>query len=330
MCNEDSLISIIVPVYNVSKYLEKCIESLVNQTYKNLEIILVDDGSTDNSLAICHKYSGIDSRIKVLHKENGGLSSARNAALDILEGEYLMFVDSDDWIDVEMIHKLYSELKNRNADIAICNFERTSNENNKIDNRSNEAILEMTSIEALRNLYSDNIEVQMITSWCKLYKSNLFKQIRFPEGKIHEDEFTTYRLYSKSEKIIYLDEKLYYYRITPGSIMNSKFNLKRLDILEAFNERMHFANDLGDREFYLGTLKRYYLESFNMYFQVRCTLNDEKEVINDLEIQTKNIGRQLLETKNYSFYQYIKIKLFLFNSSFYYIVKKYLAKISNY
>ena len=232
-------ISIIVPVYNVEEYLEKCIESLIGQTYKNLEIILVDDGSEDKSGEICDLWKDKDSRIRVIHKQNGGLSDARNSGMDIATGDYIGFIDSDDYINKRVYEILLNNINNYNSDISACSIKKIhkSNEvyNSAITNRN---ISIFTAEEALRDLIEEGMLKQ--TVWNKLYKKSVIKDIRFEFGKIHEDEFWSYQVFGKSSKIVYTDEGMYYYLQRSGSIMDKPFSIKRLDALEARYNRLNY------------------------------------------------------------------------------------------
>lgn len=220
-------ISIIVPVYNVEDYLEECIESIVNQTYKNLEIILVNDGSTDCSGYICDKYNKKDFRIKVIHKKNGGLSSARNVGIDFSTGNYLMFVDSDDYIDLDMVEILLKYMEQENADITICNFYREKNKK-----MENVLIKNYFPFEAIKEIFlQKNFET---SAWGKLFKREVFKEIYFPEGKIFEDLGTIYKVFDNAKKITYISAQKYFYRFRVDSIMNSKFDKKKMDIYDIF------------------------------------------------------------------------------------------------
>ncbi len=249
MENTKDLISVIVPVYNVEKYLPQCIDSILNQTEKNLEIILVDDGSLDNSGKICDEFSKKDDRIIVIHKKNNGLSSARNAGLEIARGNYIGFVDSDDWLDKTMYEVLLKLLKENNSDISCCDFFKTANSNDSIPHIDNEIINSYNNIESLNNFYN-GLYTQTVVAWNKLYKRELFKDISYPVGKIHEDEGTTYKLYYKANKITYTNRPLYYYRITPNSITTSKFNKKRLDIIDVYDEKVKFIKNINNEEIY--------------------------------------------------------------------------------
>lgn len=235
-------ISIIVPIYNVEQYLDKCVESLANQTYKNLEIILVDDGTKDKSGKMADLWATKDNRIKVIHKENGGLSDARNAGMKIATGEYITFVDSDDWINYKMYEILMNNLEKYNADISVCGINKVYEDDIVNQNQIiNENISIFTADEALENLIDEGILKQ--TVWNKLYKREIIDDIYFEFGKIHEDEFWTYQIFGKSEKIVYTDEQLYYYLQRSGSIMDKPFSVQRLDGLEARNNRLKYIQE---------------------------------------------------------------------------------------
>lgn len=238
-----ALISIIVPVYNVEKYLEKCVESLTSQTLKDIEIILINDGSQDLSGNICDSLSKNDSRIKVIHKENGGLSDARNIGIDLAVGEYLAFVDSDDWCEPKMFEMLYNLAIKYKADIVQGDYIEAYDEECTIDNIQEE-ISKYSANEILEELYGSKYPKAVVV-WNKIYKKKLFDKIRFPKGKLHEDEFTTYKLFHKANLIIDTNFPLYYYRQRPGSIMNSEFNIRRLDKLEALNKRYEYFIENG-------------------------------------------------------------------------------------
>jgi glycosyltransferase involved in cell wall biosynthesis len=242
--NSSDLISVIVPVYKVEDYLRRCIVSILNQTYSNIEIILVDDGSPDSSGDICDDYEKKDPRVKVIHKKNGGLSDARNAGIDIAKGKYTTFLDSDDWIAYDYIETLYDLLVRNGADISVCNFIRTETEIIEITGVAKD-IYEFSNIQALDNLCGKFYE-QLTVAWGKLYRTELFKEIRFPVGKIHEDEFTTYKVLYKAKKIVVTTEQLLYYWQRPDSIMGLGFKLtNRLHALEAFEERADFFEKIG-------------------------------------------------------------------------------------
>ncbi|MFD1848639.1 glycosyltransferase [Oceanobacillus bengalensis] len=234
----DSVISVIVPVYNVKKYVAKCIESIINQTYKHLEILLINDGSTDESGMLCDLYGEKDHRIRVIHKENGGLSDARNKGLEHATGEYISFIDSDDFIHEVFYETLMNLIVSNKADIAQCNFLKVYEEDNAIRSTDvDEKTATYSNIEALDRLYKNIVKVVV---WNKLYKRELLSDIQFPKGKIHEDEFTTYRILYKAGRIVTTSKPMYYYLQRTNSITGGKFNEKRLATLEASKEQIRF------------------------------------------------------------------------------------------
>ena len=230
------LISVIIPVYKVEQYLRRCLDSIVNQTYTNLEIILVDDGSPDNSPQICDEFANKDNRIAVIHKKNGGLSDARNAGLDICKGEYISFVDSDDWVSQEYINKLYSSITKSHADIAIVNHTLVNDFcTPKCDKKPSVKIF--TKQQALFKLIAKQYQ-PFVVSWGKLYRKELFKSIRFPVGKYHEDEFTSHFLLYAASKITFSPNILYFYYQRPNSITKQNH---LADAIAAFENRLDFA-----------------------------------------------------------------------------------------
>lgn len=233
-------ISIIVPVYKVEPYLRRCIESIINQTYKDLEIILVNDGSPDNCGDICDEYAQLDKRIRVIHKENGGLSDARNAGIDIAVGKYIGFVDSDDYIAEDMYEFLVNLMEKNNADISICGTYYVKDDKIK-KSRKVSSEIRLNSETAIKEMLG---ELSFNTSaWDKLYRRTLFDGIRYPKGKLFEDLFTTYKLLDRANVIVYSSEPKYYYISTQGSIMNSSFSKKKLDdFVEASEEIIEFIN----------------------------------------------------------------------------------------
>lgn len=259
----DELISVIVPIYHVEEYLEKCIDSILAQTYQNIEIILIDDGSDDSCPQICDEYQKKDSRIRVVHKKNGGLSDARNAGIDIACGKYYAFVDGDDIISPNYISFLYRAIVENDADISQCQFVEYGDILPTFDFEYINPVM-FSKLDMLRNLEQSNIRTTTTVAWSKLYKAVLFEGIRFPFGKLHEDEFTTYRILMRCETIAFLNIPLYGYFNNAKGIIHSKISSKRLDAIEALIERYQFyANN--DCSVILPLLANHLFESFLVY-----------------------------------------------------------------
>ncbi len=235
------LISIIVPIYKVESLLDTCVRSLIAQTYTNTEIILVDDGSPDRCGELCDEWAEKDARIRVVHKENGGLSDARNAGLAMATGEYIGFVDSDDWIEPRMYELLYNALCETDADIAECDRDDFSDEHPATPFTA-EAITKhvYTAEQALAELIVDGALRQ--TVWNKLYRAELVTDPLFPVGKLNEDEFWTYKVFGQANTIVHIDAKLYHYYQREGSIIHV-YTPKRLACLEAHKERNAYLKE---------------------------------------------------------------------------------------
>jgi len=266
-------ISVIVPIYNVEKYLERCIESIIGQTYQNLEIILVDDGSPDNCGKICDAYMKKDERIKVIHKENGGLSDARNAGQKIATGEYISFIDSDDYIDKDMYQYMIEEMKRANAEIAICGT-KIEFENGKMIIKSNpidEVLDSREAIIKMNSFSSFNMSV-----WNKLYKKNIVENIEFPFGKKSEDYYVMFRYFDKANKIILLKEAKYHYIQRENSISRGK-NISE-DYIEGSEKQQEFIREkYPDIEFVGNTAYAFsYIAVYNRYIKNKKKLNKDK------------------------------------------------------
>lgn len=229
------LISVIVPVYKVEKYLDKCVQSIVNQTYRNLEIILVDDGSPDHCGAMCDAWAVKDSRIKVIHKENGGLSDARNAGMAATTGDWIAFVDSDDWIRADMYEVLVSTARETDAEIAACEYQMVYPDQKFIETTYTGDITVLKSQDAMQSLIHNSLVKQVV--WNKLYAVHLVKDIPFAVGKWHEDEIWTWQVIMKTNRYAVVDKLGYYYLQRSSSIMGQSYNVKRLDALEGKCQR---------------------------------------------------------------------------------------------
>ncbi|MBL7966763.1 MAG: glycosyltransferase [Prolixibacteraceae bacterium] len=282
------LISIVVPIFKVEMYLKRCIESILNQTYANLELILVDDGSPDNCGQICDFYAERDNRIKVIHKPNGGLSDARNAGINIANGDFIGFVDSDDFVHPDMFQSLYNLIEKHGADVAQCSFQRVVDDELK-DPGSDNQIKVLTNVDALDMMYT-SFRVDYVVAWNKLYRKQLFDEIRYPKSKIHEDEFTTYKLLFLAEKVVVTNKKYYYYFQSPNSIIRSTFSEKKLHYAEAMESRIAFFEEKQLERFYTKTILGY------AQWLLLFTYRNRQEL------------KKLPETKSYLTERYAKIK----------------------
>lgn len=295
------MISIIIPVYNVSKYLDKCLQSVVTQTYSNIQIILVNDGSTDNSGEICDKWKKEDNRIEVIHKKNGGLSSARNIGIEKAQGKYLMFVDSDDIVSDNLCELLHNLLLENDADLAICNTYHIFDSDNFMFQRDNkiEMVYCFDKNEAICNLWYQNIFLP--SAWGKLYKKELFKQIRFTEGIIFEDIDIMHEIFYLCNKIVYTDVKAYGYVHHENSITTKKYNQKDNVILDICKKIMKFAVNKNTKiqqaaqSYYVTGALRVYLnapdtdEYQEVIYKAKNILNlYGKKVLKDKNIRKKN------------------------------------------
>ena len=264
------LVSIIVPVYNVENFLDVCIKSIIRQTNKNIEIILVDDGSTDNSGVICDKWADIDERIKVIHKKNGGLSDARNEGLRVAKGEYIVFVDSDDFINENLVRYCLEIIKKEDADIVTFEYQMVEeNCNTWVEEEENGSVESITGQGLLCEILKN--KEGYVVAWNKFYKRNIWNELRFPFEKIHEDEFVIADVMLAAKKVVVSNQKLYYYRQRKGSIMSSRTIQAYYDGLEAHILRCERLRPY--RELYGLELSQYCRYLFNVYW----VENDKKK-----------------------------------------------------
>lgn len=304
----DKLISVVIPVYNVEKYLKECLESVLNQTYKNLEIILVDDGSKDSSGEICDEYAKRDSRIKVIHKKNGGLSDARNAGIDAARGEYITFVDSDDYIEEDMYEFLAKNMEKADADISICQVYYVYKEAKETTHTPN-IYLEMDSIEAIKHV--NMVGYYTVAAYDKLYKRDIFKEIRYPVGKINEDWYIICEVFDKANKIVYSSEPKYNYRKRKGSITDDKkINLGMMDAsrkcLEFVKEKYPEAVDMA--------IQMYIYASMNTYNTIKQKTEKAKDLKRKIREEIKK-QYKLVKLQNYNHQSKVKnmqVKLFVY------------------
>ncbi len=255
------LISVIVPIYKVEEFLPTCLDSILAQTYKNLEIILVDDGSPDNCGMICDEYAKKDSRIIVIHKENGGLSDARNAGLDICTGELISFIDSDDFAHPAFFATLTSTIIRTNCDVAFCNF--IPFHTPAIDYEKTSEIVNMKHLSGkymIDNIYNREWVPKNIVVWNKIYKSHIFEHLRFPPGLNHEDEYIFLPIFSSVNEVVYIDRPLVYYRQRKDSIMSDRYcDNNFLAFTYILKERMKYSDHANNSIFKKKTFNHYLL-----------------------------------------------------------------------
>ena len=253
-------ISIIIPVYKVECYLEECMESLLKQSYHNLEIILIDDESPDKCPQICDFYMEKDDRVKVIHKKNGGLSSARNAGIAIAKGSYLAFIDGDDFVCKDYIETLICACEENDVKISACGYVEYYSDDKQIVHCGEKPYV-ITGEEAIKDIFTMKNDIHVV-AWNKLYAKELFEEnnIFYPEGKIHEDVFTTYKFLANVDNVVYINRPCYFYVQREGSIINQTFNIKRLQLLDAIEDIRPFVKEHSptyDDEFAFYTFLNY-------------------------------------------------------------------------
>ena len=250
------LISIIVPVYKVEKYWNRCVDSILAQSYPNIEVILVDDGSPDRCPQICDEYAGKDARVRVIHKRNGGLSDARNAGMDVAEGKYIAFVDGDDYVDAEMYAALYRAIQTSGDKLAVCGFNKITEDGvlrKKTDMHFAPRLTEDEYWYQLFFLYRDLETV----AWNKLYHRSLLRGLRFPLGAIHEDEWLVHQYLSRAGHVSVVNQCLYYYVVREGSITTQPISIRSLSILEALERRLAYFAETGKQRAIVLSMRNY-------------------------------------------------------------------------
>lgn len=235
------LVSVIVPIYKVEPYLRRCLESIVNQSYRNLEIILIDDGSPDKCPQICDEYAAKDNRIKVIHKENGGLSDARNVGLNICKGQYISFVDSDDWIDEHFFENLLSSTTNNEADIVVASCKYVTDNPAYSEKKFSTKKGEIKYEDILQEIFIQR-NPSFVAAWGKIFSHKIISQFKFPIGKIHEDEYLNYQWFYKAKKIVYEARSTYFYVLRPDSITGTHSNYNKIDIM---HQQYQFFHEKG-------------------------------------------------------------------------------------
>lgn len=321
----DELISIIVPVYNVEKYLNRCVNSLINQTYKNIEILLIDDGSTDTSGEICDSYKK-DERIKVWHKKNGGLSETRNYGLDKALGNVVCFIDSDDYVTLDMIEKLYT-LKNKyNADVVVCGMRKFYNDKETIKFSKEGDVYTYTSDDALLKMIDYNSLVSP-NAVNKMYDKKMFtNDCLYPIGKRYEDMGVTARIFSKSSIIIYTTSEMYMYFQRNDSITNESFNEKDLDHITMSEELYHYI--CNNRSKLKNEFLVYLIFSFVSCSNkiIMSNTNEYNYVIENACSLIKKNKKIILESRVYSIKKKVQLIMFAYLNKLYKMLYKRKAK----
>lgn len=298
------LISVIIPIYHVEDYLKECVDSVLKQTYSNLEIILVDDGSDDKCPSICDDYQKQDARIHVIHKENGGLSDARNAGLDIATGDYICFIDSDDVVHPNFIQTLYEDLLFTNSDMAICHYEKVYEIPQVMELPSQHAIKVYTQLEILDALYGKE-SLFIIVAWNKLYRKSIWDNLRYPKGKIHEDEFVIHHILDQVSQVVLNEGSYYYYRQREGSITNH-YNEKRLHALEGLENRIQFYWSVKNEKLVYQTMYQYFFAIISHIQQMK-----KSKQYGDLKRQLKRklfkLWKKLITRKEIPFLKKLKL-----------------------
>lgn len=328
--NKSNLISVIVPVYNVEQYLERCVNSIRNQSYHNLEIILVDDGSTDRSSIMCDTYARDDFRIKVIHKANGGLSDARNAGLAIATGAYIGYVDSDDWIEPEMYRKLYEACMNNEAQVAVCRYAKVYRDETI---RGGKHKLTVFDREGILEVYlADNSDYIVYNSvWSKLFAKEIVSGERFPVGQNSEDIMYTTKAFCKVQKAVYVDECLYNYVLDrEGSIMNINRTERMFrDEIPFWKEhityiREHVSDKMGDMAAY------YFYRRMLSYYMELSEQNETRDAAGKLAIMMKHEKNDILSVYQNAYEgrgDVTRMKLFMISPTGYKLMSKLYEKV---
>lgn len=263
-------ISVVVPVYNVEKYLERCIKSILGQTYSNLELILVDDGSTDHSPEICDAYQKADDRVRVLHKENTGAGDSRNQGIDLAQGEYITFIDSDDYISEKFLEILHETMQKEQCQIVQCGYLFGKEENYPFP-------LEEKKVQVFDRREAFMTRDTKIIMCAKLFRRELFDEIRYPKVSVHDDEFITYRLIYQADKIALIDLPLYYYYDSSGSIMRARRDYYPENFVKAYEERIAFFIEHKEPQLVLISYKERAVRLVLFYSQCKAQKNNKND-----------------------------------------------------
>jgi glycosyltransferase involved in cell wall biosynthesis len=311
----NELISVIVPVFKVEAYLAKCIESIRCQTYPNFELILVDDGSPDGSPQICDDYAAVDDRIRVIHKNNRGLSSARNAGLDIAQGEFICFIDSDDYIKPEYLETLLTLQRKNNADLVICEYDYVEKNGNVYEHHKIPWNKSITHKDFWLLFCESDYRVFSAVAWNKIYRAKIFKEVRYTLGKCMEDNFIIKAVIEQCDSIYVTNEVLYYYLQRPDSIMG-RFSIKHLDGVEAQLDICNYFNSVGWQECSQKLLGSITNSLFRAYREADFIVKFNRERYKELKKAYKEVVKQSFSSKEHN-QLWFKYKVFGFNEGLY-------------
>ena len=293
--NMKEKVSIIIPIYKVEKYIRKCIDSVLKQTYNNIEIILVDDGSPDNCPSICDEYAKKDNRIKIIHKKNGGLSDARNYGLDIATGNWITFIDSDDYVTEDYVETLLN-LSEINYDIGVIlpQYVYEGKINKKNQEKKSKSII-LKSVDALEMmLYQKEFDT---SAWGKIYKKELFENVRFPKGKLYEDISTIYITFLKSKNVVYYNKKKYMYLQRKDSIMGQKFKVKDMDYITQAEKMLNDIKKISNENLTNSAICRYVNANYSILLKIKRNKKFKKER-NEILSNINKFKKQVLFNKN--------------------------------
>lgn len=298
-------ISVIVPVYNVEAYLKRCLDSLILQSFSDFEILLVDDGSTDRSPEICDEYAEADKRVKVFHTSNAGVAAARNLGLAYASGQYIMFVDSDDYVDSDFFKIMYDWIEHEHCDIVQCDFAVTSDSKCEFE-KSGESYECETGRQAFVRFF-DGRYVGMYELWNKIYRKNLWCNLEIPQLSIGEDDAVLNEVYFRAKKIVFIHQKLYAYFQSEQSAMRGSYSLKQLDAITSHEIKRRFFYDNHLEEYYLSNDTLFLARLLRHYYLLNYNLPDEKDKINELKDKIRKVGVDLIKSNTAS----IKYKVYV-------------------
>lgn len=294
MREEQALISVIVPVYNVEAFLPRCVESLLHQSYENIEILLIDDGSTDTSGELCDQYAARDSRVRVLHQDYFGVSDARNKGLDMSRGDYIVFLDSDDEAHPDYVGKLYHTLLENELDIAQCCLIRIRNGKRINEGEVREGVRIFSGLDMQMKTFSRDRYFTMCLCG-KLFKKELFEGLRFPVGRINEDESLIYLLMFRAQRVGVIDDYLYYYHFNRDSITEKRYNIHRLDCFYMLEEKYAFYQEHGLEAFADKTANEYFSQMAVVFTHKKSETNDYAEIRKKAKQLYKKDRKEILE-----------------------------------